>query len=52
MKAVNTKIYTMIFARVYPLYILKAEKKVEQKQRLMNVFFGLPDMIQRVCKKS
>ena len=28
------KIYTMTFASVYPLYIQKAERKIERKRRL------------------
>lgn len=34
------KIYTMPFAKVYPYYIAKAEKKNVQNQRLMELSVG------------
>ena len=34
------KIYTMTFASVYPLYIQKAERKIERKRRLTKLFTG------------
>jgi hypothetical protein len=35
------RIYTMIFAKVYPMYILKAEKKGRTKEEVDEIIFWL-----------
>ncbi len=37
----NTRIFKMAFARVYPLYIAKVEKKGRSKEELHTVFYWL-----------
>lgn len=42
------RIYTMSFARVYPLYITKAEKKDARKQKSTKSFIGSRDTRKKV----
>jgi len=47
----NTKIFKMAFAKVYPMYIQKAEKKVGQSRKQLRRFAGLPDTLINNLKK-
>ena len=41
MKTDNTKVYTMLFSRVYPLYIQKVERKGRTKEEVDTIIFWL-----------
>lgn len=47
----NTKIYTMPFAKVYPLYIKKVEKKGRSKSEVDQVIFWLTGYDQKALQK-
>lgn len=48
----RTRIFSMPFSSIYPLYIQKAEKKEEQKKKLMKLYFGLPAMMKIHCSNN
>lgn len=48
----NTKIYTMPFAKVYPLYIKKVEKKGRSKSEVDQVIFWLTGYDQKPSKST
>ena len=41
MKTDNTNVYTMLFSRVYPLYIQKVERKGRTKEEVDTIIFWL-----------
>ncbi len=57
MKTDNTKVYTMLFSRVYPLYIQKVERKGRTKEEVDTIIFWLTGydkqtLQQQIDKKS
>lgn len=48
----NTKIYSMSFASVYPLYIQKAEKKGRSKSEVDEIIFWLTGYDEKGFKKQ
>lgn len=48
----NTRVYKMIFASVYPLYIAKAEKKGRTKEEVDTVIYWLTGYDQKSLQKQ
>lgn len=48
----NTRVYRMSFARVYPLYIQKAEKKGRTKEEVDTIIFWLTGYNKQTLQKQ
>jgi len=48
----NTRVYRMSFARVYPLYIQKAEKKGRTKEEVDTIIFWLTGYSKQTLQKQ
>lgn len=51
MKTDNTRVYRMIFASVYPLYIQKAEKKGRTKEEVDEIIYWLTGYNKQTLQK-
>lgn len=48
----NTKIYSMLFSTIYPLYIKKAEKKGKTKEEVDLIIFWLTGYDEKTLKQQ